>query len=68
MNSYEYSAHAVLRYLERKLGINLDEIRAEILNEQILAQIEQFGSGKFPLDGGLKAVVKQNVVVSVIER
>lgn len=61
------SDHAVLRYLERVLGLNLDDVRAEILSSGVEAQIRQLGSGKYPLKGGGKAVVNGNVIVTVID-
>jgi len=60
------SEHAVLRYVERVLGIDIDEIRCSILTDEVANQIRQLGSGRFPLGNGFKAVVKQNVVVSII--
>lgn len=60
------SEHAILRFLERKRGINIDEIKEEILSDTLKGQIEQLGSGKFPIGDGLRAIVKQNVIVSII--
>lgn len=60
------SEHALLRYLERKLGIDLEEVKKEILTDETAERIKQFGSGRFPIGDGMRAVVKQNVVVSVV--
>jgi hypothetical protein len=56
--------HAMLRYFERVLGYDLEEIRGMILNDQARAYIEQFGTGKIPC-GGFRIVVQDRVVVTV---
>jgi predicted nucleic acid-binding Zn-ribbon protein len=48
-------------------GINLEEIRAKILTERNVAAIARLGTGKYPIEGGGRAVVKGNTVVSVVE-
>ena len=58
------SEHALLRYIERVYGIDLDELRGKILNPQTKEWIEQFGSGKIPSDG-CRLIVKNRVVVTV---
>lgn len=60
------SEHALLRYIERKLGVDLKACRREILTDKLAEAIQTLGSGKYPIGDGMKAVVKQNVVVSVI--
>ncbi len=59
------SEHAQLRYIERVLGVDLDEIKAAILTDQMLATINALGSGKFPMDGGMKAIVRNKTVVTI---
>ena len=56
--------HAMLRYIERVLGINLEEVKMQILNEKTLAMINSLGSGKFPGDG-YKVVVKNRSVITI---
>ena len=56
--------HALLRYFERVLGYDLEEIRGMILNDTTRAYIEQFGSGKIP-GKGFRIVVKDRAVVTV---
>lgn len=57
--------HATLRYLERKCGVDVEAVKAEILTEKVAEYIRQFGSGKFPIGDGMRAVVKENVIVTV---
>lgn len=62
------SEHALLRYVERVLGYNLDILRATILPPSIQAQIETLGAGTYPVHhpgGGFRIVVKNNVVVTL---
>lgn len=61
------SEHALLRYCERVYGCDLESIKAEILTPQVVNCINTLGNGKFPTGNGLKAVVKDRVVVSVME-
>lgn len=58
--------HAIIRYLERAMGLDLEQIKREILSERNEALIEQLGSGKYPIGSGLKAVVKGKAIVSIV--
>ena len=58
--------HALLRYCERVLGIDLEEVKSKILSDQVRGHIDHFGSGTFPNNGaGFKVIVKKRQVVSV---
>jgi len=59
--------HALLRYVERVYGINLEEIKASILTPTTVKAIKTLGSGKYPLTSGGKAVVKGMSVVSIVD-
>jgi predicted nuclease with TOPRIM domain len=61
------SEHAILRYIERIIGINIDTIKEKILTENIRIQIQEFGNGSYS-NGEFKVVVKDNVIVTVIEQ
>lgn len=52
--------HAIIRYMERAMGLDLAQVK-----EQILTGVPKVGNGKFPLTCGLKAVVKDGSVVTV---
>lgn len=56
------SDHAVVRYLERKLGLNLDTIRAEILTPSLVDNMVRLGDGTYG-----NAVVKDRTVVTFLE-
>jgi len=60
------SEHAIIRYLERVNGLNLDTIREAILSPAMKKAIDSMGSGKYPIGNGCRAVVKGKTVVSVI--
>ena len=60
------SEHALLRYLERTLHLNLDDIRAEILSGRT-EQIRQLKSCKIKTGTGLTLIVKDQVVVTVMD-
>jgi len=60
------SEHAVLRYLERQYGFDLEDIKKQILSDDLKGLIIKLGSGKYPLGDGRTVVVKNKCVVSVI--
>jgi len=57
--------HAILRYLERGLGMDMKQVRDHILTEGVRTLAESGGSGQVPIDRGCKAVVKNRTVVSI---
>jgi len=59
------SEHALLRYIERVLGVDVDAVRAAILTEGNRKVIEFSGSCKIK-SGGVELVVKDRCVVSVV--
>lgn len=61
----EISEHAVLRYAERVLGLNQDEVRATIV-AKIAPFVRTLGDGKYPVGHGCVAVVHNGTVVSVV--
>lgn len=63
----QVTEHALLRYIERTYGVDLDDIRKIILTPEMDKAIRTLGSGKYPLPGGGKAVVKGFSIVSVVD-
>ena len=61
------SEHAVLRYMERVMGFDLEMVRSAILSPDNLMMIKKLGAGKYPLPGGGRIVVKDNVIVSIVD-
>ena len=62
------SEHALLRYIERVEGINLDDIAAKIVaDDQLQEEIRTLGNGQYPVNHGeFSVVVRDNVVVTVV--
>lgn len=58
--------HAVLRYLERVCGVNVEQVRNMILSPENRKTIARLGNGKFPLGNGCTAVVVNEVVVTIV--
>lgn len=59
------SDHAVLRYLERKAGIDVEAIRRSILESNLPTMVATLGgSGKFPING-YQVVLKDYTVVTI---
>jgi hypothetical protein len=62
--SVDVTDHATMRYVERGLGVDMGELKNEILSR--LGHPPSLVDGKFPMgDGGLVAVVKLNRIVTI---
>ncbi|XVJ69926.1 MAG: hypothetical protein HEQ39_09895 [Rhizobacter sp.] len=61
------SDHALLRYIERAMGVDLDKFRAAILTEQNRKAIEFAGDCTIK-SGGVEFLVKNRTVVTVIAK
>lgn len=59
------SEHAMLRYFERVMGVDLEEVKSIILSETLQSQWKILGNGKYPLKDTGKAVIKDSVVVTI---
>ncbi len=62
------SEHALLRYVERVLEIDLKELREKILSPKVVDIIKTVGSGRVPIDERFEVIVKNNVVVTIHDR
>ena len=62
------SEHALLRYVERVLGINLKEAEKDIMSKENLEIINQLSSGKIPFKKDLVLVVKNKTVITIIDQ
>ena len=58
--------HAQLRYCERVLGINLEEIKEKILPPSIREQVKTVGDGIFPIQNSHRVRVRNGVVITVL--
>lgn len=61
------SEHALLRYLQRAKGIDLEQMKAEMINDKTINLINTLGTGKYPIGKGCRAIVKGRTVVSVVK-
>lgn len=59
--------HAILRYLERVHGLNINEVQDKILTEELKAMVEKLGNGKYPIGHGVRAVVRNNAIISIVD-
>jgi hypothetical protein len=69
MAQLKVSDHAIIRYFERVLELDLSDIRKELASDLVTAQYKALGDGKFPISSGNghRAVVVNSTVVSVIK-
>jgi len=58
------SEHAVLRFLERVRGEDLESIKQQILSEDLKKQIQVLGDGTYPVKD-FKVLVRNNIIVTV---
>ncbi len=67
-NGLIVSEHALLRYIERVIGINLDDIANNILTEEVIKQYSSLGNGTYSVNGGdFKVVIKDKMVLSILK-
>ena len=59
--------HAVYRYLERVNKVDMDNLKDEIVPEDVKKQILFFQKGKFPTKG-YKLIVKNKKVTTIYEQ
>lgn len=60
------SEHAIIRYLERIEGINMEAVKDKMVNSRTRDAINVLTSGTFPIQGG-RLEVKNNIVITVIK-
>lgn len=60
--------HALLRYLERHLKLDIEQLRADVLPQDalMLHAITVLGNGTYPVGDSHRIVVKDNTVVTVL--
>lgn len=63
------SDHAIVRYLERNKGIDIEELRKEILTEKVVNFIHYFkGTGTFPGGNNMSYIVKDYVIATIVNK
>lgn len=59
--------HAVIRYLERVKGIDINIIRNQIIKEEIIPHMKILGgSGRFPIKDNYIIVMKDYKVITIL--
>jgi len=56
--------HALLRYFQRVLGYDLDEIKNKILSDKAREDILKLNTCEYPVEG-FKLIVRNNIVVTI---
>jgi len=59
--------HALLRYVERILQIDLEKVKQEILSDENVKIIDNLKSCKIPLRSKFKIVVKNKSIVTIVD-
>ena len=64
MSNFTITDHALIRYFERILGVDLTEIKKK-LTAEVGGVAVKLGDGKYPLSEGGQAVVLNNKIVTI---
>jgi len=62
------SEHAILRYLERVRGIDIDQVKKEIAPEHIIQGVRAMGNGEYPVAGSHTLKIQDNTVVTILTK
>lgn len=62
------SDHAIVRYLERVKGLDIEAIRKEILPEIAIKAVTLWGNGYYPIGGTHQIRVKNGSVITVLAK
>lgn len=61
------SDHAVIRYLERHGGMDIETIKKQIATDQLIELVSKMGgNGKYPIDDKQSVIMKDYVIVTLI--
>lgn len=60
------SEHAIIRYLERVLDIDINKLESELIPDKVRKQIAILGNGTYSIGDSHKIVVKDNTIITVI--
>lgn len=60
------SEHAILRYIQRVMGLDIEEISSKILPQEEMQVVDRLGNGHYPINNGeFRIIVKNRVVITV---
>jgi hypothetical protein len=66
---FRISDHAVVRFLERVEGLDIDAVKHDIVPEKVMEQLEELGysNGVYPVNKTHKVRVKDRTVVTILD-
>lgn len=68
-NNLKVSEHAILRFLEYEMLIDMEEIKKRILTKELIELQSKLGSNcELELNSNIKAIIKDNVIVTLIKK
>lgn len=62
-----FTEHAILRYLERVKGIDMEQTKKEMVPDLVTQQIRALGNGEYPV-GTHSVKVKDNTVITILTK
>lgn len=57
--------HALLRYLERVHNFNIEEIKKQLLSDNVKTHVKRFKSGKVT-ENGITFIFKDGVIITIV--
>jgi len=62
------SDHAIVRYLERYLELDIQGMKDTILTKDFVLKVKAMGDGKYDLPDGMQCVVRSGVVLTIYKK
>jgi len=62
------SDHAIVRYMERVLGIDIEQITNMVITESLKTKVNAMGNGTYGIGDGFKVIIKDNYVLTVVKK
>lgn len=62
------SDHAIVRYMERVLGIDIEQITNQVITGDLKTKVNAMGNGTYGIVEGFKVIIKDNYILTVVKK
>ncbi len=62
------SEHAMLRYIERVMGMDMEKLKKQILPDLTQSQIRALGNGSYPVGKSHRVKVRDNTIITILTK
>ena len=66
-NKLAITDHAIVRFMERASEFDRRAFVEAIIDDETKGLIKRLGNGKYPIGHGCRAVIKNNVIITIID-